>query len=188
MTTIVYLHGFASAGVSAKSNAIRAAFPSATVLSPNLPLDPVAVNKIVTAAVMQVDSYPLIFVGTSLGGFWAHYFAQKYDCPCVMVNPSLTPSSSMASRVGTAVTNHVTGAVISITDDVVAAFAAFEESIKVTNGALNNLFLAEDDDLLPFSNTLQLMPYTKSTTVTKDGGHRYDTRWSLVVDKLAELV
>ena len=44
MATIVYLHGFLSAGTSEKSNALREALPGHTVISPDLPLDP---NKVI---------------------------------------------------------------------------------------------------------------------------------------------
>ena len=36
-----------------------------------------------------------IIVGQSLGGFWAEYFANKYNCSLVLINPSLKPYESL---------------------------------------------------------------------------------------------
>lgn len=100
MPTIIYLHGFASIGTSPKSDALVAAFGRDCVFSPNLPTDPEQTIAIVSEIVARVVNFPLIFVGTSLGGFWAHYFAQRFDAACIMVNPSMNPAEKVAERVG----------------------------------------------------------------------------------------
>lgn len=195
MATICYLHGFGSSGVSAKSTAIRKAFPNDTVLSPNIPTNPVDAVRTVTDIVCasmtdlkNVNDFPLIFVGTSLGGFWANYFAQKFDAPAVLVNPSTSPSCTMQPRVGMDVNNYVTGEKIVVTDADVAEYARLEaETAAEYNGALIDVFLAQDDDVIPFGDTILALPFTRSMSVTADGGHRYDTKWGTVIEKLAEI-
>jgi predicted esterase YcpF (UPF0227 family) len=38
----------------------------------------------------------LIFVGTSLGGWWAEKMAKLYQCKAVIINPSINPESSLS--------------------------------------------------------------------------------------------
>jgi hypothetical protein len=39
-------------------------------------------------------------VGTSLGGFWANYFSEKYNISCVLINPSLRPMITLQKYLG----------------------------------------------------------------------------------------
>jgi predicted esterase YcpF (UPF0227 family) len=188
MPTIIYLHGFASVGPGAKSNALAAVYGSDYIYAPDLPVNPDNVKIIVDNIVRNVANFPLVFVGTSLGGFWANYFAQLYDAPCVIVNPATTPSVNMLGRVGNPVINFKTGELITVTLDDVAKYVECEaEAAEDFNGALVNLFVARDDDVIDCNITLNRMPYTKTCVVTDTGGHRYDTLWNTVVDRVREL-
>lgn len=127
-------------------------------------------------------SFPIVFIGTSLGGFWANYFAHKYDTKCVLVNPSISPSVNMAKRVGVDCTNYATGEPIVVTLDIVAQYVALQnEASEMCNGALINLFLAMDDDILDYRTTLVALPFTNTIVVTETGGHRYESKWPAVV-------
>ena len=185
---IIYLHGFASVGVGPKSDALRKKFGNDAVYSPDLPIDPDAVEMLIDTYVAKNTQYPLIFVGTSLGGFWANYFAQKWDSPCVIVNPSTSPSKTMWERVGKIIKNYSTGELMPILEDYATKFGIRESYlIGNTNGALINVFVAKDDDVIPYKEVLENIPYRASCTITEDGGHRYDTNWGKVVDKVRQV-
>ena len=190
MATIIYLHGFASQGDSAKSRALRSAFePENQIFSPDLPINPSETKKIIDQIVRSAKSYPIIFVGTSLGGFWANYFSHKYDAPCVIVNPSTQPSKSMYGRVGQKIKNYANNNDITVTDKDVEEFSSFEQqAADLHNGQLVNLFLAKDDNVIPYKDTLDNLKYTNSLTITDDGGHRYDQNWNLVIDKINDII
>lgn len=189
MSTIIYLHGFASVGKSAKSDALIAEFGSDNVYAPNLPIDPDDTFKIVSDIVHNATSFPVMFVGTSLGGFWANYFAQKFDAHCVIVNPSVNPDVTMEARVGTVNTNYLTGEDIVITPEIVQKFKKYkDEANTLYNGSLVNIFLAKDDDVIDYNNTLKTLTYYNSLTITDDGGHRYNNKWNTVVSKLRNLL
>lgn len=188
MPTIIYLHGFASVGQGAKSDALAAVYGKEHVHAPDLPVNPTEVKQIVGDIVRNITDFPLVFVGTSLGGFWANHFAQLYDAPCVIVNPSTTPSVNMMSRVGKPIVNFKTGELFTVTSDDVANYVRCEaETAEGLNGALVNLFLARDDDVIDCNLTLSRLPYTKTCVVTDTGGHRYDTLWNTVIDRVREL-
>lgn len=189
MATIIYLHGFASKGTSAKSAALISEFRSDQVYAPDLPIDPDDTIKVVSSIVHAASSYPIVFVGTSLGGFWANYFAQKFDANCVIVNPSVAPEITMASRVGQCLKNYATGDDIVITHDMVTKFQQYkDEAMVLYNGALVNLFLAKDDDIIDYRQSLEYLKYYNSLTLTEDGGHRYDTKWDTVVNKVKDVI
>jgi 5'-nucleotidase len=40
----------------------------------------------------------VILVGNSLGGYYANYFSEKFNLPCVLINPSLQPQLTLGRR------------------------------------------------------------------------------------------
>ena len=179
---IIYLHGFASVGNSAKSSALKAAFAGNRVIAPDLPADPRAVISLISDLVHAgPHDEKLVFVGTSLGGFYALYCAQYFDAPCIVVNPSTRPSETIGARLGTN-RNHATGLDFEVTAGHIAAFAEMEQYIaQNSNGALINLILAHDDDVLDYRTALVNIPYRKRLLQFPDGGHRFEEHWDEVV-------
>ena len=183
MTTIVYLHGFASVGDSDKSRAIRERFPQCNVLAPDL--SPVCLDEVFAVLYDQPhDNY--VFVGTSLGGFWANLFAHFTNSQAVIVNPSISPTRSLPRK---PVVNHVTKQLIELKTEDFQRLKGAEDLLKhLYDGRHVNLFLAKDDDVIPFEQTLFTLKDPKSVTITEDGGHRYAMHWDKVLDKIAELI
>ena len=82
--TILYVHGFASSGASGTVGRLRLLLPQATVIAPDLPVDPheaIALLKDLCAR-----ENPDLIVGTSMGGMYTEQLA-GYDRICV--NPAL---------------------------------------------------------------------------------------------------
>ena len=98
MSKILYLHGFGSCGEGNKSKALRAYFGEEEVLSPDLayaPQDVIrSIDKLIT------EEQVTLLVGSSLGGFYATYLAEKFLLPAVLINPSVTPWQTLAKHVG----------------------------------------------------------------------------------------
>lgn len=191
---IIYLHGFASNGTSSKVDILREKF-SDEIVSPDLPFDPTKVCEIVDDLVedfyfkSQFNPYEkLIFVGTSLGAFYANYFGHLYDAPAVLVNPSIVPSNTLRSKLGKNIN-------YSTQEEFFVKLAHLNELENMTNmitetysGCLVNLFLAKDDDVIPYELAIEAFPFPNSICITEDGGHRYDKNWPLVVNKIQELL
>ncbi len=164
---------------------LRALLPNYAVIAPNLASKPADVLVQVDSLIRAVSSFPLVFVGTSLGGFWATYFGQKYDVPHMVVNPSTSPSSTMAARVGKLIENYQTGGVFTIDNEDIECYTRLESEIKeLYNGALVHLFVAEDDDILDSSVAIDYYKYTVSKNIFKSGGHRFTEHWPTVVEYL----
>lgn len=190
---IVYLHGFASSGTSTKVDALRERFGKESVIAPDLPFDPVEVvylvDKIVADFIVHRKSNEkLIFVGTSLGAFYANFFGHVYDCPIVLVNPSGNPSETLKARLGTNV-NYMTGEEFMVSIAHLDKLATMRKYVADNySGALVSLFMARDDEVIPFESMVEHFPFTSKTVAMDDGGHRFTKHWDLVVDRVAELV
>jgi predicted esterase YcpF (UPF0227 family) len=98
MSKILYLHGFGSCGEGNKSSALRAHFGEEKVLSPDLPYSPQDVINYIKKLI--TDEKITLLIGSSLGGFYATYFAEKFALPAVLINPSVTPWQTLEKHVG----------------------------------------------------------------------------------------
>lgn len=190
---IIYLHGFGSSGSSAKVDALKDKFGADQVFAPNLPIDPSEVAVLIGEKVR--DWYKtralddkLVFVGTSLGAFYASFFGHTYDAPAVIVNPSVRPNESLTYKVGKNV-NHVTKEEFWVSLAHLDKLKNMREYLTNNyKGVLIHLFVAKDDEVIPSYEMLNWYRYTASTHIEETGGHRFAAHWDKVVDKVAELV
>lgn len=182
--TILYFHGFLSVGNGQKPRSIREAMPDAGVLSPDLVFDPLVNRSIIAGLVQSLDRGSLIFVGTSLGGFWAHHAAQSYGCPCILVNPCVSPSRTFRDRCGV-YQNLETGDPVSVTPEDLAHYALLEDELRTGyTGEGVHLLVARDDEVLPCQNAVEYFTPCQSLAVTETGGHRFASEWHRVIAML----
>ena len=106
-TLLVYLHGFRSSPRSSKSvmtgNAVKALssidkpfewYCPQLLASPKMSLD------MVTQHIDQSNADRMVIIGSSLGGFYTNYLAEKYDCKAVVLNPAVRAARELAPHVG----------------------------------------------------------------------------------------
>ncbi len=67
---------------------------------PALPHHPREAAALIEAELAGAAGGSLTLVGSSLGGFYATRFAEKYDCRAVLVQPAVFPYTGLASRLG----------------------------------------------------------------------------------------
>ena len=121
--TIVYLHGFRSSPASVKAGAVTAAVAALPepirprLHVPALEFSPAQAVAAVEAWVRASVADPecaLTFIGSSLGGFYATYLAERLGAKGVLVNPAIRPYDDLAAYAG-AQTNLHTGATFVVT-------------------------------------------------------------------------
>ena len=106
LATIVYLHGLNSAPSSVKASALGnaiAALPPAMrpeYVVPKLHHRPAVAMRAVTAWIDERKPAALTFVGSSLGGFYATWLAERYRASAVMINPSVRPFTDLERYLG----------------------------------------------------------------------------------------
>ncbi len=98
---LLYIHGFGSSGKSGKAMMMRERLAE-RVIAPSLPPIPdLAVDTLeqIVACMQQCDE-PIAFAGSSLGGYYAAWLAEKYGAKAVLINPSVYPYRTLASHIG----------------------------------------------------------------------------------------
>ena len=100
---ILYLHGFCSSPESWKAkvmgDALRARGLSDRFFCPAL--SPVPNEAIAQAeAIIRKAGSRLTLVGSSLGGYYATFLAEKHDLRAVLVNPAVVAPLSLSAYVG----------------------------------------------------------------------------------------
>ena len=189
---IIYLHGFASSGNSDKVVQLRERFGNDKVIAPDLPFDPDEVFKLVNDLVYgfmksREPDEKLIFVGTSLGAFYANYFGHLYDSYAVLVNPSSQPSQTLKDKLGPN-RNYSTGEEFLVSIAHLDKLDHMREYVRgIYSPSLVHLFVAKDDEVIPYESMLEAFPYA-TVTVMEDGGHRFTDHWNLVVDRVESLL
>ena len=105
-STIVYLHGFNSSPQSVKGRAIAraaAALPHAPRFHiPALAHRPAQAMHDVCAWIeaAAVECRSLAFIGSSLGGFYATWLAERFAARAVVINPAIRPAADLRPLVG----------------------------------------------------------------------------------------
>ena len=89
---IIYIHGFASSGFGSKPQKFKEYFEEEIITIslptiPNLAID--TLEQIIEFSLNKEE--PVYLVGSSLGGFYALYLANKYDLKAVLINPAVNP-------------------------------------------------------------------------------------------------
>ena len=90
---IVYLHGFNSSPASSKARQLRDYMAGrgrlAEFYCPTLAYSPRAAVDQIESALAEHASDAVTLVGSSLGGFYATYLAEKYGWKAILVNPAV---------------------------------------------------------------------------------------------------
>jgi predicted esterase YcpF (UPF0227 family) len=98
MSRLLYIHGFASCGKGQKSTALTDFFGRENVDAPDLPPSPIDAVALLETELSK-GCYSLL-VGSSLGGYYAAWLAEKYALKAVLINPSTEPYETLRPYVG----------------------------------------------------------------------------------------
>jgi predicted esterase YcpF (UPF0227 family) len=101
---LVYLHGFNSSPASHKAQLMKKHLESRGLghlyACPALPDTPAEAIRAIEAAIAGRDPRSLTLLGSSLGGYYATWLAEKLDCRAVLINPAITPHVGLAAYLG----------------------------------------------------------------------------------------
>ena len=116
---IVYLHGFNSSAQSHKAQVLARYLEErglgAQYACPGLPPHP-------REAIRVIEALPeACFIGSSLGGFYATYMAEKHGARAVLINPAIDPHVGLRAYLGPQKNLH-TGEPYELTEDYLRAW------------------------------------------------------------------
>lgn len=176
---IIYLHGFASSGNSAKVSQLKQHFKDTMVVAPDLPPDPQKAIEMIKGIVKNAHSKgekKFLFLGTSLGGFYAWYASALFDSPAILVNPCIHPHETTKQWLGRN-KNFGTGKEFEWLQE---HLDQLNEMTKWVNShyksKLISIEVAMDDALLDAKEIISHFEASE-VNVHDTGGHRFDN-WS----------
>jgi predicted esterase YcpF (UPF0227 family) len=99
---LIYIHGFNSSPASAKARLFRARFEAlgrgAEFVAPAVPPSPAQAAALLDGLALRHPGAAL--VGSSLGGYYATWLAEKHGMRAVLLNPVVRPYELLAPLVG----------------------------------------------------------------------------------------
>ena len=115
------------------------------------------------------QSYDVVFMGSSMGGFTSEYLAMKTGCKAIMINPVITPSELLPQFIGVT-ENYETGQPYSWSQSDCDQYMEYEKELESSNQLLDRTILLDmADELIDSESTLSKYR-DKANVVTYDGG------------------
>lgn len=101
---IIYIHGFGGSGLGYKGSLIRKEFASYKVIAPTLSYLPSLAIDTLEQLIESYLPYETVYlIGSSLGGYYALYLANKYNIKAVLINPATNPMKLLKQMIGFAI-------------------------------------------------------------------------------------
>lgn len=101
---LLYLHGFNSSPLSEKATLTKqyvdAKQINVTMYCPQIASSPLAAIAQLEAILASKPNAQWLLIGSSLGGFFATYLAEKYGYPAVLINPAVKPFELLHDYIG----------------------------------------------------------------------------------------
>ena len=101
---LIYLHGFNSSPGSHKAQVLRHYMQEHRLddqyCCPALPHEPRRAIAVIEAKIARYPRDSITLVGSSLGGFYATYLAERHDLCAVLINPAVCPHEDLRAYLG----------------------------------------------------------------------------------------
>ena len=182
---IVYLHGFCSSPSSTKARLLAAALDSRglgdRLFCPALSHVPAEAMAQAEAIIAAQRGRPLTLVGSSLGGYYASWLAEKHDLRAVLINPAVVAPVSLDTLVGTQ-TNLHTGESFEFTAEHIAQLRNLEAPRITPERYL--LLVETGDEVLDYRQAVAR--YAGCRQIVLDGGDHSFTRFPDLLPQLFE--
>lgn len=172
---IIYIHGFNSSPASEKAQDFArfcSTSPDYTLAVPALSHDPERAIAQLETLIDDAGGNIHVLVGSSLGGYYATWLAEKYGCRAALVNPAVSPAKTLGEEFLGLQKNLYTGEEYEFTRE----YALYLDTLDVNplQRAENYLLLAQTgDSVLDYRQAVTR--YAGSLQVVQQGGsHRFD--------------
>ena len=191
VTVLLYIHGFNSSERSHKAtllgNTANALSLPDAIISPRLSWQPAQAIKQLEVIIEEKQAEGITLIGSSLGGFYATYLAEKYHLKTILVNPAMQAPVLLQNHLGLQ-HNPYTNEEYELTQ----AHMAELEQLVVTKptGDLYWLMVQEGDEVLDYQAALDAFPATAKLTHEKNGDHSFThfERFTKEIFRFAEII
>jgi uncharacterized protein len=166
---LIYIHGFNSSSQSYKARLVgerlAAMGRSGEYQCPDLPHRPAAAMAQLEALLVATDPANTTLVGSSLGGYYATWLAERYGTRAVLINPAVQPYAGLRNYLGTQ-KNLYTGEPYEFTEDHLAELRALEVDAVTPERYL--LIVGTEDEVLDYR--VALARYRGCRQIVVEGG------------------
>jgi predicted esterase YcpF (UPF0227 family) len=166
---LIYLHGFNSSPQSHKAQVLGRYLAERGLgkryACPALPHQPQQAVAVIEAALAGAPHGSVTLVGSSLGGFYATWFAEKHGLKAVLVNPAIHPHRDLSAFLGAQQNLH-TGEKYELTEAHVAQWAKL--FVPVISPAHYLLLVETGDEVLDYREAVG--KYAGARQVVVPGG------------------
>ncbi|BBP02628.1 esterase YqiA [Sulfuriferula plumbiphila] len=101
---IIYIHGFNSASGSGKARELHTWLAAhgrgAEFACPDLPHRPAAAIALLSERISALPGAQVKLIGSSLGGFYATWLADRFDVKAALINPAVHVQHALKSALG----------------------------------------------------------------------------------------
>lgn len=181
---LLYLHGFNSSAASGKARMLlahmRAIGREHELRLPDLPDAPNEAIALCERLIAQSPTPPVL-IGSSLGGFYATYLAERHDLRAVLVNPAVAAHEKLATQVGPQ-TNYSTQRAWIWTREHVAQLAALHVP-AITRPERYWLLAETGDEVLDWREAAAYYAGARQTIL--EGGNHGFARFADYLDEIA---
>lgn len=183
---VLYIHGFNSSPLSIKAEQCRLYFaehfPKVNFYCPQLVNNPTQALAQLEAIITQSaaaentisEEQQWYVVGSSLGGYFSHYLANKYQIRAALVNPAIKPYELLIDYLGEQ-TNPYTGEVFQIDSHYVEILKSIEQAAPEAESAEKNNYLVmvqTNDEVLDYQQAVNKFQHCR-LVVQQGGDHSF---------------
>ena len=175
----LYIHGFRSVGSCHKGSILKGFAPD--TLLPNLPYVPRLAINFLEELILENKAKNLCLVGSSLGGFYAMYLAEKYQLKAILINPAIDAVNALYLAIGKMDNAKLCESFL-WTLDLVEDLRNFQ--IKTLTKDLYFVLLQKGDKILDYSITRDFFKDSK-ILIEEGGSHQFEafeTKKELLLD------
>ena len=166
---VIYIHGFGSSGKGGKSLQFREYFKSQNIpcIAPSLSYVPALAIDTLEQLIESYDE-EVTLIGSSLGGFYSIYLAEKYGLKAVLINPAIDSSKTLRRMLslGSTAKNYYDDTRFDWTVEHVDMLLSYR--VKEVQYGKYFLLLQMGDDVLDYKEALAKLPNAK--TIVEEGG------------------
>lgn len=182
--TILYFHGFASSSDSEKARIIKSHISKISkkikIFTPDLSNNFKKANDQIKKLIDENEK-DFIFIGSSLGGYYANFFGNINNSKVILINPAIPPLKGFEEYLGEN-ENYSTGEKFIVTNEDIK-FLRTLVTKKFNNQKNTLVFLESGDEVLDYIDTVKYF-VGSSIDITYGGSHSYES----ITNKLEKLV
>ncbi len=182
--TILYFHGFASSSDSDKAKIIKSHISKISkkikIFTPDLSNNFKEANNEIRKLIDENEK-DFVFMGSSLGGYYANFFGNINKSKVILINPAIPPLNGFEEYLGEN-ENYSTGEKFIVTKEDIKFLRSLVTK-KFNNKKNTLVFLESGDEVLNYIETAKYF-LGSSIDITFGGSHSYES----ITNKLKKIV